>query len=405
MTIERPKVDLTGCHYDALEKALTNHLNIKVILVKAWEASDSYHTAYAERIFAQYQSQQALDKAQAGFLKEEASMLGSLRSNIAARDPFVGVELSPNDLRSLQKAGHITLRQGNAEPPEAVVIFDPGERRRDEPDPVLWQVLSKTFEDVWYRGDGIGDLPVAKFIENFDIAAEDLRVYQALMNVRYALQNQHEFDNKDKGWYYEPYFYNFARLSDSSPGMWKSAFEMPFQQVVDKLEREPYLGFDRLGVEDEEFADKLRLAGAIMNLQYNIIETSPYDTFARLELGDRVTPMQIIEIQQDLRKKLQKKVKEHRAGQKDCYSLDENGLNDWRILFPVFREIYEEDKSEGPQRAYLDTIMEGLQKWFPTLTNGPVPVLDPAKEPPRELQRNAAAPKPAVRKTGLQNKR
>ena len=29
--------------------------------------------------------------------------------------------------------------------------------------------------------------------------------------------------------------------------------------------------------------------------------------------------------------------------------------------------------------------MAGLQKFFPTITNGPVPVLDPKKEPPRSV--------------------
>jgi hypothetical protein len=76
--------------------------------------------------------------------------------------------------------------------------------------------------------------------------------------------------------------------------------------------------------------------------------------------------------------------------------------DDWRFLFPVFREIYEKDKSKGPEREYLDTIMAGLQKWFPTITNAPVPRLEAGHEPPRKLEKKPSQsprqqpPKPAL---------
>ena len=397
-----PKQTSPAGHYDALETALTNYLNIKVILIKGWQTPDSYYTAKANCDFARMDnSQEALDKAQVDFAKEESNMLGSLRSNIAARDPLVGTELSENDLRSLQGVGHVTLRKGNAEPEQAVLIFDPGENPHNEADPVISWVLKESFDNAWDIFGKNRNLSVSSFIENFDISAEDKRIYQATMNVRYALQNQSEYNDQGKGYYYEPFFYDFAGLSkgDDTPGMWKEAWQLPFKKAVDNLSMEPYRHFDELGVKDPKFIEKLRMAGAIKDLVYSSIDTIAFDTFARLSTDYAITPKQIVEIQQDLRKKLEEKAKQHRtAGQKHDFGMDSEAFGDWRVLFPAFREVYQEDKSTGAQRAYYDTIMAGLQKWFPTLTNGPVPELDTTKEPPREVPQQAAPAAAAQKK-------
>lgn len=397
---ERPEVDLTGGKYDEFETLLSKKIGLKVILLRDWQTPDSYYSAKANISFAASGgSQEKYDAAKSAFAKVEAGVLASMRANLADRDPQVGHDLSDNDLRSLQAVGHITLRHGNAEREQAVVIYDPGYNRFPEENPVLRFALTESFENAW---DIFGDnrhLKITDFLENFEMSAEDKRRYQGVMNVRYALQNQSEYNDKDKGWYYEPFYYNFAQLSDREKGMWKSAFELPFAEVVKKLELERYWDPEDMGIKDPEFFDKLKMAGAIMNLRYSILDTHPNDTFARLGLESQVTPIQVVEIQRGLRSALQDKFKEYRAGAEHDYGMDSHGLDDFRILFPLFREVYEADKSQGPQRQYLDTIMAGLQKWFPTLTNGPVPdVKAGSPEPPRSLPQAgpvpAEAPKP-----------
>lgn len=398
---QRPEIDLSGGKYDEFETMFSEKLGLKVILMRGWKTPDSLFTAESDVMFANmYGSEDQKIAANEKFARTEAAVLGAMRANLADRDPLVGHQLTDNDLRALKKTGHITLRHGNAEPEQAVIIYDPGENPYNDKEPVLRFALSEFFDNAWdiHGDDGDRSIAVRGLIENFDIDAEDKRRYQAVMNVRYALQHQDEYNNLGKGWYYEPYYYKFARLDVDKPGMWKSSFEQPFAEVVKKLELERYSKPESMGIKDPEFFEKMKLAGAVLSLSYSILDTYPNETFARLGMERQVTPLQIVEIQRDLHKKLQAKLEEHRGEPTDetyDYGLDSNALKDWRVLFPVFREVYEEDKSEGPQRLYLDTIMAGLQKWFPTLTNGPVPDLAPGStvEPPRSLPK-AAAPQP-----------
>lgn len=402
---ERPEIDLSGGDYDAFETMLSKKLGLKVILIRDWKTPDSYYSASADITFAQMgSSQQKLDEAVAKFRKTEANMLGSMRANLFARDPQVGAELSDNDLRALQKTGHITLRHGNAEREQAVIIYDPGQNLYNDADPVLRFALRESFDNAWNIHGDDRNISVRDFIENFELDAEDKRRYQAVLNVRYALQNQSEYNNKGKGWYYEPFYYNFADLSDREKGMWQSASEMTFPEAVKKTELERYWNPKDMGIGDSAFFEKMKYADAIMSLNYSILDTYPNQTFARLGLEHEVTPLQIVEIQRDLHKRLGEKYKEHRGEPTDetyDYGLDSRGLSDWRILFPVFREVYEADRSEGPQRLYLDTIMAGLQKWFPALTNGPVPDVAPgSQEPPRSLPKAGPAPQEPNPKPG-----
>ena len=397
---ERPEVDLSGGKYDDFETMLSQKLGLKVILMRGWRSPDSLFIAETDIMQANmYGAEEQKKEAREKFAKTEAAMLGEKRANLSDRDPQVGMELTDNDLRALQKTGHITLRHGNAEREQAVIVLDPGDNPYFDKDPVLRFALNTHFENAWdiHGDDGVRNISVRDFIENFEMDAEDKRRYQAVLNVRYALQNQSEYNNKGKGWYYEPFYYNFAGLSDKEPGMWESSFKMSFAAVADKRRVERVWKPEGMGINDPAFLDKITLAGAIMDLNYHILDTHPYDTFARLGFEHSVTPKQIIEIQQDLHKRLEAKYEEHRGKATDesyDYGLDSRALADWRILFPVFREVYEADKSEGPQRKYLDTIMEGLQKWFPTLTNGPVPDVTPGatKEPSRSIPKAATTP-------------
>src|SRR5262249_34473980 len=153
-------------------------------------------------------------------------------------------------------------------------------------DPVLGFALIEHFENAWdYFGES-RNLNVRDFIENFDMDAEDKRRYQGTLNVRYALQNQGEYNNKGKGSYLHPFYYNFAGLANREPGMWKEPFQLPFADVVTKLELERFGKPENMGISDPEFFDKLKLAGAVMSLRYTRVETQPYATFARLDLQD-----------------------------------------------------------------------------------------------------------------------
>lgn len=407
----RPYIDLTGCHYDDLETALTNYLGLKVILVKDWETPEVLEKAKADLLFAQLER----DPSKTNVMEQvvaaaESSVSASLRANIAARDPFVGVELTENDLRSLRTCGHVTLRKGNTEPEEAVIIFDPAVGNKNA---LLRKFLSGfslregVVNNAWDSLATHGkseEMTPADFVENFDISADDYRAYTAALNVRYALQNQSEYNNTGKAWPGAPFHYLFtgnAVVDDSTGGIWQQTYGMTLEQVANKTALETDFGYDfeELGIKDPSFLKKVLLAGAVMNLITSSSSQDPFDTFSRQEAHHTgsTSAAEIIRIQKDLHERLTKKMESHRTGNMEyCYSMDSRGLDDWRILFPVFREVYEEDTSTGAQRRYYDTIMEGLQKWFPTLTNGPVPELDPAKEPPRSLGKAKAAPPAAA---------
>lgn len=393
-----PPIDFTGTKYDALETALSNLLNIKVILVRDWETPVQYSKAESDRwYYGQYGTPETKVAVEDYFQKVEAWTLGTLRAKIAERDVFVGHGLSDNDLRSLKTVGHVTLRRGNAEPEEAVLIFDPARKFKDFPDdePVLSRLLNRQFDNAWHdlgreRGQDNKDahhLPVRAFIENFDVDEQDMRAYDAVLKVRFALQNQSHYNNLGKNWYYEPAFYRFAGLAQEKSDGWNADSSTPLAEVAAKYDAVARFPFDRIGVQDKDLKKKLLLAAAVHDLVWSA--SPPNATFARLGLGDRVTQAEVIRIQRDLSDRLHEGLKSRRPAEFSeetyIYSMDSGGLSDYRILFPLFREVYEKDTSTGPQRQYLDTIMEGLQKWFPTLTNGPVPELDYAKEPPRSV--------------------
>lgn len=411
MSREKPDpIDFTGTKYDALETALSNLLNIKVILVRDWETPEQYSKAESDRwYYGQYGTPETKVAVEDYFQRVEAWTLATLRAKVAERDVFVGHDLSENDLRSLKTVGHVTLRQGNAEPEEAVLIFDPARKFKDFPDdePVLSRVLNKGFDNAWHdlsdpnkRGDDAGKrLNVRDFIENFDIDAEDMRAYDAVLRVRMALQNQSHFNNLGKNWYYEPSYFRFAGLAQEKSDGWKSDSETPIRDVVEKYRAVDRFPFEDIGVKDKELNKKLLLAAAVHDLVWSA--SAPNATFARLGMYHaELDQKEIIRIQDELRKKLREGLASRRPAEFDektyIFSMDSMGLSDYRVLFPIFREVYEKDTSTGLQREYYDTIMEGLQKWFPTLTNGPVPELDYAKEPPRGIAEMKAPAAPAA---------
>lgn len=393
---EAPPVDFTGTHYGPLETTLSNMMNLKVIILPDWETPDSLSSAKFEMWHQNsYGTPEQKRAATAKFQQTEEAVLGALRAKIAERDEVVAPKLTDNELRAIIATGHITLKEGNAEPEEAVIIRDPGQKFKSDTDrdPVLSFLLSTGFDNAWgdfnKQRDGLDRVDGTKLIENLDIDAEDLRIYRTVLNLRYALRHQAEFNNLEKNWYYEPYYYKFAGLAvnKNESGMYRSDSETPLPELAEKYRFEQYGVLTDAGVKDEGLREKLVLMSALSGLLYSA--SPPQSFFARVGDGDTVSQQEVFEIQKRLSDRLRDKVKARRPEfTKEGYkfSMDSMGKSDWRILFPIFREVYQEDKSTGAERLYLDTIWKGLQKWFPTLTNGPVPDLsNEGKEPPREL--------------------
>ncbi len=402
MSRQKPLVDLTGTSYDALETDLTQFLGLKVILVRGWTDSGAFSQASAKLQFAR--TQEAREEALKDYHSTKDAMLGSLRANITACDPAVGAELSENDLFALQNTGHITLRASNTQHEHAVLIFDPVSAppqnvalfsiSNDKNESMTFNIVAappeaalewafKSAFNNWWQGkrDHETDPEVKDLIENFDLDMEDVRRYQALVNVRYALRNQNEFRDRDRYYSETPEFFRFADIDERSPGMHKKYYDLRYSQVYGDLEFERRYKEEELGIKDPAFFEKIKYAGAIMNLSWNNLK--PNNTFARLNLGYNANDEKIKEVMEDLRSRLENKVEETFGK-----SWSWGALQDWRIAFPVFRAVYEEDKSSGVAREYMDTIMAGLQKWFPTITNAPIPSRD--CEPPRSLQKPAA---------------
>lgn len=399
---DNPYGALVGANYDKLEKALTENLGIKVVLVRDWETPSAIFNAQAELQFKNMYGTDA-EKAQARrtYNDTERRMLNELRGAVASRDADIANSLTDNELRSLKEVRHVTVRGGNAEPEQAVIIFDPGAQSKSFPseNPVLRDLLGEKFDNAWSKRDDEATWTVktAGLVENFNVSASDLRIYRALQQVRYALRNQQQFNNLGKNWYYEAPYHRFAGTAVNREQLWAADSSTPFADVVKKYEAFQWSKFTKYGVTDPDLNKKLLMASAIKALVWNA--SAPNETFARLGYNaDQLPQTEILAIQRNLSDRLREKLKEYRpVPTEETYNhnFDGRGLSDLRILFPVFREVYEKDASTGPARKYLDTIMEGLQSWFPTVTNGPVPdISNDSAEPSRRLA-NAPAQKPS----------
>ena len=51
---------------------------------------------------------------------------------------------------------------------------------------------------------------------NWDVPPHEIRAYEAIRKTIYALQNQHQYDNRDKDNYWSPAFYGHTRTEESS---------------------------------------------------------------------------------------------------------------------------------------------------------------------------------------------
>lgn len=409
-----PVIDLSSGDYDALERKIAEYLNIKVLLIRDWETSMSQQFNQGGIIISV--GDDGTKQAQDALRSSAETTHERLAANLRARDPELGQSLTDQELRSLTTVGHVTIRRSNAEAEKAVIIFDPANEVKSIHDfigrlfgragiPNAWHDLHKD------RNEETNPryLPVAEFIENFDFNLEDWRTYAALMDTRYALKNQHEYDALDRGWYYDPFYYRFAGItSDGAVGkMHKPARELySLSEAYDLFEAETFLSGERKELfQDPDFLDKLLLAGAIGDLS---ISGAPFATLGRLFVKRSGSVDISNEDLRGLGEKLEKRLDEilhaHIADSRPEYDLGslhisvgpnkhlEFPLRDFRILCPLFRELYEKDDSKDGERLYLDTIMKALQKYFPTLTNGPVP--DLLQEPPRTLAgyRNNSGP-------------
>ena len=411
----REEIDLTGTNYDALETEMSKYLGVKVILVRGWSDGGMLNSADTKLQLAR--TKEAWEEARKEYITAKEAVVSSLRGSIWGRDPAVADALSDTDIYALKQKGHVTLRKGNSEPEQAVIIFDPfdaparnvatlafsdasggnktvvnlteggpAKEGRDEKEAAIAIALAPRFDNLWDREER-GRIAVSGLVENFDISLDDLRRYKAYVNVRYALANQSEYAHQ--GGRDMPRYLQFAGIVNTGlQDMHTPQDRLSLRQVYKaiRLMRDSF-DAEEMGFKDKDFFEKLKLADAAMNITNGAI-LLPNNTFARLNSSHEANDTVVRESMDDLRKRLKDKVKE-----KFPDSFDFSVMQDWRAIFPIFREVYEADKSEGVKREYLDTVMQGLQKYFPTITNAPVPTDSKENEPPRTLPKSGSAPK------------
>ena len=419
MARNKTEIDLSGSSYDALETHLTQEMGLKVFLVRGWSGAGEFENANAKLQLAR--TQEAWATARTDYFAAKDAMLGSLRSNISSRDTAIGDALTEDDLMSLKQRGHVTLRKSNTAQPEAVLIFDPvslpkkittslgfsdgkggetttinlttgGSAEEPAPPPreaALKWALNTYFTNLWREDDDDRSqryLPVENLVENFDIDMDDVRRYETLMKLRYALRNQNEATNlmgRDA-----PAFLQFAGLLQTGRvDIGSPHHERSFRDVYNDVAtiEDRFDAINNYGFKDEAFFDKIKLAGAVMNLVNSHL--APNNTLARFDSAQSLDHKQVNEAGEYLRRQIKGKIDEKLPS---AYRF--SAQEDWRILFPIFREVYEADKSDGVKREYFDTIMQGLQKFFPTITNSPVPTDVTGDEPPRTLPKSGRAP-------------
>lgn len=410
-------IDLSGKEYDALEKRLSQFLGIKVMLVRGWKTPNSYFRAESNyQIDRMSPGNYGIKDAKQAFNDATQLLINSLRANILARDAELGTGISDAELLALQKVRHITLRDGNCAPERAVIIFDPASADDAGNPPwnksIYWSLFKHSGDqNAWHHPDDsmeeASSIYIRDVVENLDVSPDDLRAYEAMMSIHYALNHQDEFNNLRKMGDVDgrkPQLFRSSLSNISGPGIYRSEHEMPFEEQRQRLKAEEKIRWSSkaLGITDKDLFTKIKIGQATCDIRTDLF---PAKTFARLmEQDHRFSGLGVNElnaIHLDLQHRLEEAMAKKMTPAAKEIDLEKDYIlgtfSDCRILYPLFREVYEQDKSTGPARIYMDTIMAGLQKFFPTITNGPVPELDPKKEPPRTVKgytKPAAAAKP-----------
>lgn len=409
--------DLSTGNYDDVEKNLSRELGVKVLLVRGWkqpetcgcEIKDGVETFSSDDPAEQELTRQMMawwkkwneGDPTRGERPEDIAARNTLRAYLYERDPAIGATIDDEEINSIVKEGHVTLRDGNCKPVRAVIVLDPIRHIPDKE-----KLTEYFFRDRWRNGwagwEQQGkEIMAADFIENMDIDPRDYRIYKALMDIHYALGHQfdHDYERNTRN---GAFHYLFTSRG-SGKRLWQPYYDMSFQGARQKYEIESTIGMihNRFGIRDENLIEKITLADAIMNLHYGNL--APNDTFARLanryrhEIFAGVTDGEIKKSMDTLREAIEQEIK----NRIDKGAYVGHMQDDFRALIPVFREVKDKLELSKPGKIYVDTVWKGVQKYLPSLADAPVPDMGKdSQEPPRSAAGYRAQGMAAPRASG-----
>lgn len=362
-------------------------------------------------------------RIRAAFDEQLALASDSLHDFIAQQNKPLADKLSAEDLHSLVRLGHVTLRGASTQPVSDVVVFDPIEDgAAPDRDWALGQLVNQgRFADAWSedKATKMEKLRVADFIENFDINPLDLYAHRVLLRVHYALRHENQLMNMhgrlDEG-FSRPHHLSFAKQTEYeypveySPYQGQREYKAE-EQTAAEVDAFHYLNRydpDRdksrkpaFGHDDDFYANMVRIEaiscifpisfgdGTETVLRRFIGEPSRgwmrYYAPAGEEIGrDVLSKEQTEAIGKDLTQKIIAALKEDRP-EEGAASFNIGRAFDLRTLIPAFRKVYEADQSKGTERALLNIIHEGLEKYFPALLESPMPGWTKDWEPPKNV--------------------
>ncbi|NBX66471.1 MAG: hypothetical protein EBQ96_05690 [Proteobacteria bacterium] len=399
-------------NYDTLEHKLAAYFDIRIILIRDWK--DPENALFGEE-GGDTREGRALKKAVDAWHKANRghsiaswdlplvtqARNKSLRAYLTGRDRDMA-SISDAELRSILKVGHITLRANNASPPHTVIVYD--DKNHKTPEGRFEYLFGglRDFHNVNHpKQDGNERLSLMPLASNWDVAPHEIRAYEAIRKTIYALQNQHQYDNRDRGNYWSPAFYTRARTEESSSSGWGphnsirelgSVLSYPvLRQMVEHdwplmlaaystdETRNPF-GFS------QDFFERLRHARAVKGVLYR--HSEDYETIARIQthcegIGGRRDELVIKEIW-DLRQFMKDNIEQGcKAVLPQNMTWEEHGKHfawcfvaeDIRIVIPVFREFRNMGVWTDSERAYLENLWKGCERYFPEITASPVPQL------------------------------
>ncbi len=400
------------------EQNISSWLGLKVVIVRGWDTPDEVRNA--ARLPYEHQGYYKNHKDDPYYLQDikqlndtEARAGQSLRDHMAQRDPQFAASLSDEELRSLLTVGHVTRRE-NVGDENIVVVFDP---IKDDSVPDMNWMTEELFGlndrcSVWNIEEKFKTLDL---IENIDIDPMDLYAYEVLLRVRYALSHQNELSYlyrsfQDPAKPEAPFKYFSGLLEfDYSNKYYPHALKWekdPKERIRAEAQAHDHLhGRDDSSQSKNNFYASFARLKAVGNIQ---LLADPRETIERMifdrEYGyTRHYQSDLLESQKELSKKEEESIRNELIDSlKTVFEKHSSqplepvhflgSFIDVRVLFPAFREVYETDQSTGAKRAFMNVVMMGLQKYFPTVTNAPVPDLGGA-EPPRTLEGYKEQPK------------
>lgn len=434
MPRETKPVVLKG-EYDALEHKLANYFGIRVILIRDWqdperalfgeEGSDTREGKALKRaVEAWYRANNEHSIASWNVPVVIEARNKSLRAYLASRDRAM-VSISDEELQSIQKVGHVTLRANNAASPHTVIVFDDSNHKSLEDRFGYMFGGLKDFHNINHpKQDGHDRLDIMPFASNWDVPPHEIRAYEAIRKVIYALQNQHQYDNRDRGNYWSPAFYTRARIEEPSSsgfGPKNSIWELggvlsyaTLQQMYDhdwqlilsahsSDEQQNPFGFSK------DFFEKLRLARSLKSILY--LHSPDYDTIARIQAhcegigrrGDELAINEIYALREFMKDNIQRACNATLPQDMDWREQHTHFAatfvdDDLRIAIPVFRDFYNTGVWTDSERAYLETVWKGCQRFFPEIAAAPIPTLKVGSVLPRTAAeyRAQTSTRPAV---------